>query len=137
MQIETKTEGRKRYAPKSKAEAIAEAVESKKLPPSKRAKKSNGGASGRRSQTGVDDLGPAETMSPGEAQEKLNWKALKHVETIERKPDGTLAVWVQWKNGTQTSITHEAARNFCPIALIDFYERHLKFHEVTDENDQQ
>lgn len=37
---------------------------------------------------------------------------------------------IQWEGTQQTTlVTGEDAREFCPQLLIDYYEKHLKFHE--------
>ncbi|PIA14160.1 Swi6 protein, partial [Coemansia reversa NRRL 1564] len=57
-----------------------------------------------------------------------DWEPLvKEIETIDRVEDGTLIVFVQWKDGKTTEHPAKVVYKKCPQAMLKFYEERLRF----------
>ncbi|KAJ1721382.1 hypothetical protein LPJ61_006050 [Coemansia biformis] len=69
----------------------------------------------------------AET-SPSDAPEDEDWEPLvDEINTIDRAQDGSLVVYICWKNGKSTEHPAEVAYKRCPQKMLQFYEGRLRF----------
>ncbi|KAE8235205.1 hypothetical protein A4X13_0g9578 [Tilletia indica] len=98
----------------SKREAVEAAIAAK-----------NAKASASKKQS-KEDLAKRRLAGVGE------WDPLvETVETVERKENGELVVFLTFITGEQVAYQSEVCRTRCPQALIKFYERHLRFRDTT------
>lgn len=57
-----------------------------------------------------------------------NWEPLVNaIETIDRKDDGTLMVYIEWKNGIRGEYPSDLVYKHCPQTMLQFYEGRLRF----------
>ncbi|EPX71326.1 chromodomain protein Swi6 [Schizosaccharomyces octosporus yFS286] len=58
------------------------------------------------------------------------WEELvASIDTIERKDDGTLEIYLTWKNGAVSHYPSSITNKKCPQKMLQFYESHLTFRE--------
>ncbi|KAL2315268.1 Chromatin-associated protein swi6 [Schizosaccharomyces pombe] len=59
-----------------------------------------------------------------------SWEDLvSSIDTIERKDDGTLEIYLTWKNGAISHHPSTITNKKCPQKMLQFYESHLTFRE--------
>lgn len=65
-----------------------------------------------------------------------NWTSwgnhIDYIRTIVQADDTQLRIYLRWKNGCETNHAIEVAHQKFPLALIRYYESHLRFLRVVD-----
>ncbi|KAG0281477.1 hypothetical protein BGZ95_003132 [Linnemannia exigua] len=79
-----------------------------------------------------------------EAEEERKWAPSKdwtswgnqidQIRTIVQADDDQLTVYLRWKNGRETNHPIETAHDKFPLTLIRYYESHLRFIRVIDQD---
>ncbi|EPY53468.1 chromodomain protein Swi6 [Schizosaccharomyces cryophilus OY26] len=93
-------------------------------------KEKQSGASPKKAHLKVPTL-PDEKELTGQQVEKYDmWEDLvASIDTIERKDDGTLEIYLTWKNGAVSHYPSTITNKKCPQKMLQFYESHLTFRE--------
>ncbi|KAG9071943.1 hypothetical protein KI688_006162 [Linnemannia hyalina] len=59
---------------------------------------------------------------------------IDYIRAIMQSNDTRLAVFLRWKNGRETTHDIEVAHEKFPLLLIRYYENHLRFLRIADQN---
>ncbi|EEB06559.2 chromodomain protein Swi6 [Schizosaccharomyces japonicus yFS275] len=94
-------------------------------------------------ESGEEDEAPElptdEQLSLDKLEAMDSWEDLiSSIDTIERRNDGSLQIYLTWKNGAISHHDSRITNKKCPQKMLEFYERHLTFRENAndDENEE-
>ncbi|KAF9146387.1 hypothetical protein BGX30_000733 [Mortierella sp. GBA39] len=86
----------------------------------------------------IDEIEECDEEEGGNWSPPEDWASwgnhIDYIRAIMQSNDTRLAVFLRWKNGRETTHDIEVAHEKFPLLLIRYYENHLRFLRIADQN---
>ncbi|WBW72258.1 heterochromatin (HP1) family chromodomain protein Swi6 [Schizosaccharomyces osmophilus] len=124
------THQEKESPPKNGRAEPKENIPSAKEPSPSPRKEKLPSASPKKAHSKVPVLPEMKELTAQQVERYDTWEELvASIDTIERKDDGTLEIYLTWKNGAVSHYPSSITNKKCPQKMLQFYESHLTFRE--------